>query len=216
MVLWSCLRHKELRQPGSRPRQRHVVRTKQREMGKKVTHPKRKVKCKKYGSKVGTGERQPWPGQQVLNVGPWSHHSCEGCEEQCRSQRPSKGEFVSQSCMSATAGTGGIESVCFGRRWKGACALQVILTSHRARNWLFGVSCEIDSLCAAGSCRRPSLFSSRTNGPAKWSSCVGCRIGMHLLEHAGMGANSATLSSGVHMVHKEKVANSQNDEFRRP
>lgn len=50
-----------------------------------MTHPKSEVKCKNYGSKVGTCERQPWAGEQVLDVGPRPHHSREGCEKQCRS-----------------------------------------------------------------------------------------------------------------------------------
>lgn len=70
-----------------------------------MTHPKSEVKCKNYGSKVGTCERQPWAGEQVLDVGPRPHHSREGCEKQCRSQRPPKGKVVSQLCMSTTAGT---------------------------------------------------------------------------------------------------------------
>lgn len=69
-----------------------------------MTHPKSEVKCKDYGSEVGTRERQPWAGEQVLNVGQRPHHSCKGCEKQCRSQRPSEGEFVSQLRMSTTAG----------------------------------------------------------------------------------------------------------------
>lgn len=75
-----------------------------------MTHPKSKVKCKEYRSKVGTREGKPWAREQVLEVGPWPHHSRKGCEEQCRSQRPPEGKFVSQSCMSTT---GGMESsVC--------------------------------------------------------------------------------------------------------
>lgn len=48
-----------------------------------LTHPESEVKCKKYGSKVGTRERQTWAGEQVLEVRPRAHHSREGCEEQC-------------------------------------------------------------------------------------------------------------------------------------
>lgn len=180
----------------------------------RMTHPKSEVECKKYGPKVGTRERQTWAGEQVLEVRPWAHHSREGCEEQCRSQRPPGGKFVSQSCMPTTAGTGSRE-VCFGISWKWACALQVTLTSHRARNWLFGVSCEIDSLCAPGSCRKPSLFppdrTGRRRGPRAWDLREGCTaLGI-------LGRGQTALSPPAKCSHgtQRKHADLQNDEFRR-
>lgn len=112
-------------------------------------------------------------------------------------------------------GRDGIVSVCFEISWKGACALQVILTSHRARNWLFGVSCEIDSLCAPGSCRKPSLFppdrTGRLRGPRAWVVKEGCTA-LGILEWA----QAALFPPAMFTWYLRKHADLQNDKLRRP
>lgn len=117
--------------------------------------------------------------------------------------------------MHAHHGRDGIESVCFEISWKGACALQVILASHRARNWLFGVSCEIDSLCAPGSCRKPSLFppdrTGRLRGPRAWVVKEGCTA-LGILEWA----QAALFPPAMFTWYLRKHADLQNDKFRRP
>ena len=112
-------------------------------------------------------------------------------------------------------GRDGIESVCLEISWKGACALQVTLASHRARNWLFGVSCEIDSLCAPGSCRKPSLFppyrTGRLRGPRAWDVGEGCTaLGIH-----GWG-QTALFPPAMFTWDLGKHVDLQNDKFRRP
>lgn len=62
----------------------------------------------------------------------------------------------------------------------------------------FGVSCEIDSACRTGNCRKSSLFPFKTNRPDGTTPCVGCTTGCttgcilagHLAGHLAVAARA--------------------------
>jgi hypothetical protein len=66
-----------------------------------------KHECHCYGSKVGSGKRQSRRGEKVIDVIHRSHNGSKRCQEECRSNRPSKwGVSAAQTTRTRGIGSG--------------------------------------------------------------------------------------------------------------